>query len=164
MIRVKTFTSQLKIFHTRNELVELDQAVNDFVALQRIRKVISVSDAVTTGVDGEAIGIIRVITYEEPDGGGAREKVLGKMDRKLATWGGEIEKLRGKADELGAEAREKIHVQVEELRHKQDAARKKLQEMRKAGEGAWVDLRAGAEDAMDELKKAVEKAIRKRKK
>ena len=29
MIKVKTFSSQLKIFHTRNELLELDQAVND---------------------------------------------------------------------------------------------------------------------------------------
>lgn len=163
MIRVKTFTSQLKIFHTRNELVELDQAVNDFVISRGIRKVISVSDAVTTGVDGEAIGIIRVIAYEEPDGR-AREKVLGKMEKKLATWGDEIEKLRGKADKLGAEAREKVHVQVEDLRAKQDAARKKLQEMRKAGEEAWVDLRAGAEDSLDELRKAVEKAIRKWKK
>lgn len=163
MIRVKTFTSQLKIFHTRNELVELDQAVNDFVISRGIRKVISVSDAVTTGVDGEAIGIIRVIAYEEPDGR-AREKVLGKMEKKLATWGDEIEKLRGKADKLGAEARGKVHIQVEDLRAKQDAARKKLQEMRKAGEEAWVDLRAGAEDSLDELRKAVERVTRKWKK
>jgi hypothetical protein len=163
MIKVKTFTSQLKIFHTRNELDELDQVVNDFVVSRGIRKVISVSDAVTTGVDGEAIGIIRVITYEEP-GGGAREKVLGKMEKKLKTWSDEIEKLRRKADKLGAEAREKVHVQVEDLRAKQDTARKKLQEMRKAGGEAWVDLRAGAEDSLDELRKAVEKVSRKWKK
>jgi hypothetical protein len=163
MIKVKTFTSQLKIFHTRNELAELDQAVNDFVVSRGLRKVISVSDAVTTGVDGEAVGIIRVVTYEEPDGR-AREKVLGKMEKKLTTWGEEIEKLRGKADKLGTEAREKAKVQVEDLRAKQEKARKKLQEMRKAGGEAWVDLRAGAEDSLDELKKAVEKTIRKWKK
>ena len=40
MIKVKTFTSQLKIFHTRNELDELDQVVNDFVVSRGIRKVI----------------------------------------------------------------------------------------------------------------------------
>ena len=163
MIKVKTFTSQLKIFHTRNELDELDQVVNDFVVSRGIRKVISVSDAVTTGVDGEAIGIIRVITYEEP-GGGAREKVLGKMEKKLKTWSDEIEKLRRKADKLGAEAREEVHVQGEDLRAKQDTARKKRQEMRKAGGEAWVDLRAGAEDSLDELRKAVEKVSRKWKK
>jgi vacuolar-type H+-ATPase subunit I/STV1 len=163
MIRVKTFTSQLKIFHTRNELLELDQAVNDFVASQGIRKVISVSDAVTTGVKGEAIGIIRVITYEEP-GEGAREKVLGKMEEKLKEWGGEIENLRGKADMLGAEARKKLQEQVEELRAKQESARQKLQEMRKTGGEAWEDLRTGAEAALDDLRKAGERALGKRKK
>ena len=161
MIRVKTFTSQLKIFHTRNELLELDQAVNDFVASQGIRKVISVSDAITTGVKGEAIGIIRVITYEEP-GEGAREKVLGKMEEKLKGWGEEIENLRGKANKLGTEARKKL--MVEELRAKQESARHKLQEMRKTGGEAWEDLRTGAEAALDDLKKAGERALGKRKK
>ena len=163
MIRVKTFTSQLKIFHTRNELLELDHAVNDFVASQGIRKVISVSDAVTTGVKGEAIGIIRVITYEEP-GEGTREKVLGKMEEKLKGWGDEIEHLRGRADRLGAEARKKLQEQVEELRAKQESARHKLQEMRKTGGEAWEDLRTGAEAALDDLKKAGERALGKRKK
>ena len=161
MIRVKTFTSQLKIFHTRNELLALDQAVNDFVASQGIRKVISVSDAVTTGVKGEAIGIILVITYEEP-GEGAREKVLGKMEEKLKVWGDEIENLRGKADRLGTEARKKL--MVEELRAKQESARQKLQEMRKTGGEAWEDLRIRAEAALDDLRKAGERALGKRKK
>ena len=162
MIRVRTFTSQLNIFHTRNELLELDEAVNKFVASYGIRKVFSVSDAVTTGVKGEAIGIIRVVTYEEP-GEGAREKVLAKMEKKLNVWGEEIETLRGKADELSAGARTKWKEQVEELRAKQESARKKLTEMKKSGGEAWEDLRAGTEAALEELKKGVEKAVRKRK-
>jgi hypothetical protein len=162
MIRVRTFTSQLKIFRTRNELLELDEAVNDFVASHGISKVISVSDAVTTGEKGEAIGIIRVVTYEEP-GEGAREKALRGMETKLKEWGKEIETLRGKADKLGAEARTKWKEQIEELRVKQVSARQKLEEMKKTGGEAWEDLRAGTEAALDELKKAVEKAVRKRK-
>ena len=163
MIRVKTFTSQLKIFYTRNELIELDQAVNDFVASERIRKVISVSDAVTTGLKGEAIGIIRVVTYEE-SGEGAREKVLETMEEKLKDWGDEIEKLREKADRLGASARTKFQEQAEDLRVKQESARQKLQEMKKTGGEAWEDLRTGAEAALGDLKKAVERALGKRKK
>jgi len=160
MIKVKTFSSQLKIFHTRNELLELDQVVNDFVVSQGIRKVISVSDAVTTGDKGEAIGVIRVVAYEEP-AAGAREKVLGKMERKLNDWGNEAENLRGKADRLGLEARGKFQEQVEELRAKQESARQKLQELRKAGGEAWEDLQAGAEAALDDLKKTLEKAVKK---
>ena len=69
MIKVKSFTSQLKIFHTRNELDELDKEVGDFIASQGVRKVISISDASTTGEKGETIGLIRVMTYEEPAAG-----------------------------------------------------------------------------------------------
>src|SRR4030066_1479706 len=148
MIRVRTFTSQLKMFHTRNELVELDEAVNDFVASHGIRKVISVSDAVTTGVTGEAIGIIRVVTYEEP-GEGAREKVLGKMEEKVNVWGEEIETLRGKADELSVGARTKWKEQVEELRVKQESGRKKLAGMKKSGGEAGEGSRTGTEAARE---------------
>lgn len=66
MIRVRTFTSQLRIFHTMNELALLDRAVNDFLSGEGVQKVVSVSDATTTGTKGELIGIIRVVAYEEP--------------------------------------------------------------------------------------------------
>lgn len=68
MIKVKTFTSQLKIFHTKNELDELDKSVNDYIASRGIRTVVSVSDTITAGEGGGAIGIIRVLAYEEPSG------------------------------------------------------------------------------------------------
>lgn len=163
MIKVKTFTSQLRIFHTRNELLELDRAVNDFIASGGVRKVISVCDSVTSGERGEAIGIIRVVTYEGPDEKG-REKILGTMEKKLKEWGGEIEKIRERADRLGTESRAKYQEQVRELRAKQDLARQKVQEMKKAGGEAWEDLRAGAESAMNDLKKAVERTVSKWKK
>ncbi|MFN3532017.1 MAG: hypothetical protein ACK41Q_05810 [Candidatus Brocadia sp.] len=64
MIKVKTFTSPLRIFHVHNELVELDKAVNDFLQQGNIKKVISVCDS-TTNTNGGTMGIIRVVTYEE---------------------------------------------------------------------------------------------------
>jgi hypothetical protein len=65
MVRVKTFGSQFKIFHITQELATLDAAVNDFIAKDRVKKVISVSDATTTDTSGATIGIIRVLTYED---------------------------------------------------------------------------------------------------
>ena len=65
MVQVKTFTSQLKIFHVMEEIQGLDAQVNDFIAKMGIKQVISVSDAVSTGTSGETIGIIRVLTYED---------------------------------------------------------------------------------------------------
>ncbi|UCD56807.1 MAG: hypothetical protein JSV16_13430 [Candidatus Hydrogenedentota bacterium] len=65
MVKVKSFGSQFKIFHVTRELKELDEQVNDFIAKNRVKNVISVSDATTTETGGATMGIIRVLTYEE---------------------------------------------------------------------------------------------------
>lgn len=64
MVKVKTFGSQFKIFHITQELANLDKQVNDFIADNGVKNVISVSDATTANVDGSTMGIIRVLTYE----------------------------------------------------------------------------------------------------
>lgn len=38
MVKVKTFTSPLKIFQVHNELVELDRSVNEFLQQNKIKK------------------------------------------------------------------------------------------------------------------------------
>ena len=65
MIKVKTFTSPLKVFHTKQELGQMDQQVNTFISEKAGRRVISVSDTCTTDDNGATIGIIRVVAYEE---------------------------------------------------------------------------------------------------
>ena len=64
MANVKTFTSELKILHTMNELNDLDQQVNKFAKENDVKKIVSVSDACTTDGSGVTIGIIRVIAYK----------------------------------------------------------------------------------------------------
>ncbi|UCE79584.1 MAG: hypothetical protein JSV13_02830 [Nitrospiraceae bacterium] len=63
MIKVKTFTNELKIFQTMKELAELDNQVTQFIKENSIKKIVSVSDTCTTS-EGSTIGIIRVIAYE----------------------------------------------------------------------------------------------------
>ncbi|MDP3879282.1 MAG: hypothetical protein Q8Q07_03110 [Dehalococcoidales bacterium] len=65
MIKVKTFTNEIKIFHTREELGKLDEQVNRFISENGIKKLIGVSDACTTDNTGATIGIIRTVAYEE---------------------------------------------------------------------------------------------------
>jgi len=62
--KVKTFTTELRIFQTMKELETLDHQVNQFIAESRVKKVVSVSDSVTTDTSGATIGLIRVLTYE----------------------------------------------------------------------------------------------------
>ena len=63
MIKVKTFTNELKPLHTMKELTDLDTQVNDFIQNNSVEKVISVSDCCTSG-GGETIGIIRTLAYK----------------------------------------------------------------------------------------------------
>jgi hypothetical protein len=63
-MKVKTFTSPLKIFQARKELEELDNMVNKFVEENNVQRILSVSDACTTDDSGASIGIIRVVAYE----------------------------------------------------------------------------------------------------
>jgi hypothetical protein len=62
--RVKTFTTELKIFQTVKELEVLDDKVNRFIAENKVKKVVSVSDTTTTDNSGATIGLIRILTYE----------------------------------------------------------------------------------------------------
>jgi hypothetical protein len=65
MIKVKTFSSELRIFRTMKELEELDEKVNRFIADHGIRDVIGVSDCATADDSGMTIGLIRTLTYRK---------------------------------------------------------------------------------------------------
>ena len=65
MLKVNTFTSQIRIFHTIEELAELDRQVNEFLAAGSIRRLAGLSDAIVTGDNGQSIGIVRTIAWEE---------------------------------------------------------------------------------------------------
>jgi hypothetical protein len=62
--KVKTVTTELKIFQTIKELEILDEKVNRFIAENKVKKLISVSDTTTTDNTGATIGLIRVLSYE----------------------------------------------------------------------------------------------------
>jgi uncharacterized protein YaaR (DUF327 family) len=63
-IKVKSFGMELRPLKTMQELKQLDDAVNEFIAGNGIKKVISVTDSPTTDDKGETIGLVRVIAYE----------------------------------------------------------------------------------------------------
>ena len=64
MVKVKTFSSPLKVFHVKEELENLDERVNRFMEENKVQRVVSVSDTTTTDDTGASIGIIRVLAYD----------------------------------------------------------------------------------------------------
>ena len=65
MYKVKTFGMEIRPLKTMHELADLDSMVNKFLAENKVRFVVSVSDVSTTDDKGETIGLIRVVCYEE---------------------------------------------------------------------------------------------------
>jgi hypothetical protein len=65
MVKIKSFTSEIKVFQTKRELDQLDDQVNRFIEDNHVSKVISVSDSCTTDTAGSTIGVIRVIAYDD---------------------------------------------------------------------------------------------------
>lgn len=63
--KVKSFGMEIRPMKTMQELHELDAMVNRFVEEHRIKRIISVADSSTTDDQGETIGLVRVVAYED---------------------------------------------------------------------------------------------------
>ncbi len=64
MPKVRTFTSDLRIFKTAGQLEDLDEKINMFLEQNKIKTIYSVSDTTATDDTGATIGIIRVLAYD----------------------------------------------------------------------------------------------------
>lgn len=64
-IKVKSFGMEIRPMKTMQELSRLDEEVNGFIVRNGVKKVISVSDSSTTDDQGETIGLVRVMAYED---------------------------------------------------------------------------------------------------
>jgi len=63
--RVKTFGTDMKVFHVHKELERLDREVNDFFSGRAQAKLVGVSDMPVNDDRGSTIGMVRVVAYEE---------------------------------------------------------------------------------------------------
>ncbi|MCB2216545.1 MAG: coiled coil domain-containing protein [Desulfobulbaceae bacterium] len=81
-----------------------------------------------------------------------------KIEAQLDEWKAEIEKMKARAKDADADGQLEYYKQIDELRMKQEAAREKLSELKRAGEDAWEDLKSGMELAWDSLGDAMKSA------
>lgn len=85
-----------------------------------------------------------------------RDEYIKKLQQKLDEWNAEIEVLSAKARATTTNIRNESNEQIEALKARQEDARRKIEELRKAGEGAWEDLKAGAELSWSAMAEAIE--------
>lgn len=89
---------------------------------------------------------------------GLKETYQNKIEAQLIERRADIDKMKAKADQAEADVKLEYYKQIETLLEKQDAAQKKLKELKEAGGAAWEDLKAGIELALDSLGEAVKSA------
>ncbi|MEJ2576973.1 MAG: coiled coil domain-containing protein [Gammaproteobacteria bacterium] len=82
-----------------------------------------------------------------------------KYRAQLAEWRADIDKLKARAAQAQADARLDLESQVDDLEGKREAAKRKLDELRDAGDVAAAELKAGLEMAFDDLGRGVRSAM-----
>jgi hypothetical protein len=87
-----------------------------------------------------------------------RDDYVRKMHTRLDEWNADLDRLTAKADLIKVQARAEYQKQVQDLRLKCDDAGKKLEEVKRAREDAWEDLKDGLERAWKALGEAFESA------
>jgi len=88
-----------------------------------------------------------------------REEYIDNMAAKLKEWNTEVEKLETKAQKAGMDAKKEISKEVQDLRIKKKVAEDQLEQVKEAGEDAWMELQTEAEGAFEDIKSALKNAV-----
>ncbi len=88
----------------------------------------------------------------------SRDEYIRKMQAKLEEWNAEIDTLTAKAGGVKADVKNEYNEQIESLKAKQASARQKIEELQRAGESAWVDLKSGIDLAWTAMGEAIDSA------
>ncbi len=82
-----------------------------------------------------------------------------KAEAKLAEHKAELDKARAKVKGAAADARLDAQEDLDALESKYEAAKKKLAELKDAGEDAWEDFTKGLDEAWDDISGSVKKVL-----
>lgn len=85
-----------------------------------------------------------------------RNAYLKKVEVRLERLGEDIESLAKKAESASADARDVVARRIAVLQSKAETARDRIKVVRAAGEMNWGLLKKGADEALDDLKQAVD--------
>ncbi len=80
------------------------------------------------------------------------------LEKRLSQANDEIAELEKKLTELSGEAKVRAEEELEKLRGKRDELRKKVDNLGEASGKAWQELKAGVDSAWKDLKSAVDNA------
>lgn len=89
-----------------------------------------------------------------------RAEYVKKAHAELDELSGKIDALELKTKEAGASAKEGLDKKLAALKAKRKTAKKDFAKLRHASGKAWMSLKAGVDDGINELKKAYDEAAK----
>ena len=87
-----------------------------------------------------------------------KEAYRQSAEAKLKEWNARMDLLKAKAEQADAEARIEYSRRIQELEIKGSEVRDMLDRMKTGSGNAWRDLKSGVEEAIVDLKRAVDRA------
>ena len=90
-----------------------------------------------------------------------KEAYRKKLEAQMREWSAKIDLLKARADQAEAEAKIEYRNRIEDLRKKRAVLQEKLNELKKASDAAWKDIKVGTERAATDLRDALQSAFSK---
>ena len=87
-----------------------------------------------------------------------RDAYVAKLKARLDKWNAKIDELEAKTQKIGADSRAELQNQIANIKEKRAEVEQKIESLRQAGDGAWKDLKAGAESSWKVFHQAVRSA------
>lgn len=88
----------------------------------------------------------------------AKDAYVQKLHAKLDEWSAQIDKMKAKADQAEADSRIEYNKRIVVLQEKRSETKQKIEALRKAGAGAWEDLKSGVQLAVESMEQALDSA------
>ncbi|HEY1407151.1 MAG TPA: hypothetical protein VF857_11125 [Spirochaetota bacterium] len=93
-----------------------------------------------------------------------KKSYMQKLSDKILEWDKKIDEMKKLSTDAASGAKEEFARVSEELRAKKKLTEEKLAELSRAGDEGWKELTGGIDLALDDLSKALDRAVAKFKK
>ena len=89
----------------------------------------------------------------------SKEAYAQKLRAQIDIWEAEMSKLEARASKLEGDARIALQQQVKDLRANMEKVSNQMDELRRASDDAWQDIKGGIDGAWRNLENAVRSAV-----
>lgn len=89
----------------------------------------------------------------------SKDAYRDRLEAQLNEWQAKIDVLKARAERAEADSRIAYREQIDALQKRREEMQSRLDELRRMGEDAWTEMKAGTESAWKDMEAAVSRAL-----